>query len=305
MIGELAALSASLCWAVGSHLIGRIGRLGGVSAGSMNLGKCLVATLMFALTELLFAGKLVPDVAPRAAAWLAVSGFVGLSLGDSAYFQAILELGVRRALLILSTAPIFVAIGGALWLDEPLGLRDSVAILIVLGGVVFVVREQDDAPPQPTAVEATPRRALLGILCGIGAALGQAAGNLTARAGMSKGVGSLDASFIRLSAGVLGLGIVLTLSRRLPLFLRPLARPRVIGAIAVASTVGTFCGIWFSQLALGHARSTAIASTLLSTSPIFALPLGRWLNAERITLRALSGTIVASAGLMLLTWSEP
>jgi hypothetical protein len=34
------------------------------------------------------------------------------------------------------------------------------------------------------------------------------------------------------------------------------------------------------------------------------LPLGRWLNAEAITLRALGGTLLACAGLSLLTFGH-
>ena len=127
MIGELAALSASCCWAVGSHLFGRIGRSGEVPPGAMNLGKCLAALGFFAVTALVTGavGGHVPAASPRAIGWLVASGFVGLALGDGAYFQAIVAIGVRRGLLLLSTAPVFAAIGGALCLGaERLGQED-------------------------------------------------------------------------------------------------------------------------------------------------------------------------------------
>ena len=110
MIGELAALSASCCWAVGSHLFGRIGRSGEVPPGAMNLGKCLAALAFFFATALVvgaIGGHIVPTASPRAIGWLTASGFVGLALGDGAYFQSIVSIGVRRGLLLLSTAPVF------------------------------------------------------------------------------------------------------------------------------------------------------------------------------------------------------
>lgn len=300
MIGELAALGASCCWAVGSHLFGRIGRSGEVPPGAMNLGKCVAALGFFLATALVLgaaSGHVVPLASPRAAGWLIASGFVGLALGDSAYFQAIVTIGVRRSLLLLSTAPVFAAIGGALWLGEQLGAREWAAILAVMIGVGLVVEERDagsaDRPPQTLTAA--------GVLFGVAAGLGQATGSLMSRAAMAEGVTALDAALVRLAAGVVGILIIAALSRRLIGYARALRRPRVMSAVAGSAAVGTYLGIWLSQFAIGRASSTAIASTLLATSPIFALPLGKWLNADRITPRALGGTLVACTGLVLLT----
>lgn len=311
MIGELAALGASCCWAVGSHMFGRIGRSGEVPPGAMNLGKCLTAMALFAMTACVlgaFGGHVVPIVTPRAAGWLLASGFVGLALGDGAYFQSIVILGVRRALLLLSTAPVFAAIGGALWLGEQLGMREWAAILAVMVGVGVVVEERDagSVPPRALAPSrpgepAPPRLTTAGVLFGIAAGLGQAVGSLMSRAAMTEGVTALDAALVRLPGGVMGILIFAALSRRLVGYTRALRRPRIMSAIAGSAAVGTYLGIWLSQFAIGHAGSTAIASTLLATSPIFALPLGKWLNADRISPRAMGGTLVACAGLMLLT----
>ncbi len=300
MIGELAALSASCCWAVGSHLFGRIGRSGEVPPGAMNFGKCVAALGLFVATALVvgaIGGHVVPVASPRATGWLLASGFVGLALGDGAYFQAIVTIGVRRALLLLSTAPVFAAIGGALFLHEQLGAREWAAILMVMIGVGLVVYERDTV----VADRAPHRLTLAGVLFGAAAGLGQAAGSLMSRAAMAEGVTALDAALVRLPAGVMGILIIAALSRRLVGYTRSLRRPGVMAAVAGSAAIGTYLGIWLSQFAIGHAQSTAVASTLLATSPIFALPLGKWLNADRITPRALAGTLVACGGLVLLT----
>jgi drug/metabolite transporter (DMT)-like permease len=294
VLGEVAALSASFCWAVGSYLYGRIGQRGDVPAGAMNLGKCFTGTAMFALTGLLLTGRLIPPMSGQAVAWLSVSGVVGLALGDGAYFQAILSIGVRRAMLLLSMAPVFAAVGDALWLGEPPGLRDAAAILAVLAGVGVVIHER--APG-----EEGRRLSVAGVLFGLGSAVGQAVGSLMSRVGMEGGVSALDASLIRLPAGVVGIVLLTVVAGQVGSSMRPLRKPRVFGAIAGSAAIGSYGGIWLSQYAIGHASSTAVATTLLSTSPIFALPLGRWLNAEPITARALGGTLLACVGLTLLT----
>ncbi len=299
MIGELAALSASCCWAVGSHLFGRIGRSGEVPPGAMNLGKCVAALCFFFATALVvraLGGHLVPAVSPRATGWLIASGFIGLALGDGAYFQAIVTIGVRRALLLLSTAPVFAAIGGAIFLGEQLRAGEWGGILAVMIGVGLVVYERDavtiDRAPQPLT--------LAGVLFGAAAGLGQAAGSLMSRVAMNEHISALDAALVRLPAGVMGILILAALSRRLVGYTRALRLPGVMGAVAGSAAIGTYLGIWLSQFAIGHAGKTATASTLLATSPIFALPLGKWLNADRITPRAIAGTLVACAGLVLL-----
>jgi drug/metabolite transporter (DMT)-like permease len=300
MIGEVAALGAALCWAVGSHLFSRIGRE--VPAGAMNLGKCATALAMFTVTALAASGKVVPALPAGTLPWLVASGVVGLAIGDSAYFSALVTLGVRRALLLLSTAPVFAAVGGALFLGERLGLRDAAAIAAVMAGVVVVVNEQETGPAAVArGLALTPRASAVGVLYGLIAGVAQAAGSLMSRFAMSAGVGSRDTAIVRLMAGVGAMILLAGATGRLAPWGRTLGKPRLLLAITGSAFVGTYCGMWLSQVAIGRAASTAIAATLLATSPIFALPLGRWLGSERITLRALGGTALAVAGLAALT----
>jgi drug/metabolite transporter (DMT)-like permease len=121
---------------------------------------------------------------------------------------------------------------------------------------------------------------------------------------MAGGVDALDASLVRLVFGLLGLLVVGVASRSVVPWARELARPRLAASIAASAALGSYLGIWLSQLAIARAASIGIASTLLATSPLFALPLGRWLNAEKITVRATLGTLVAFLGLMLLTFGQ-
>ena len=301
MLGEAAALAASATWAVGSHLFSRIGKVKGATPTAMNLGKCATGTLCFALASLLLLHRVVPALTREQYVALLASGFVGLALGDGCYFGALVTLGVRRAILLLSTAPVWTAIGGAIFLDEKLSVKDSVAILAVMLGVAIVVYEQAPVTEGDTKKSVSVSTTVKGVLFGVGAGLGQAGGSLLSRRAMVEGVSALDAALVRLPGGFVGIAIMALLAGKLPTYVRTLSRPRLMAAIAGSAFVGTFCGIWLAQYAIGHATSTAVATTLLATSPVFALPLGRWLDHERIGPRALFGTALAVAGLTVLT----
>lgn len=290
--GELAAVAAAMCWAVGSLWFGRIGR-DGVSAPVLNLGKLVAAGAALAATSLVRTGHVVPANAPPSAlALLAASGVVGLTIGDTAYFGAMIALGVPRAILLLSAAPVFAALGGFLWLGERLDGRALSGMALVFAGIALVVLR-----PDPARREGFARGVLLGVI----AALGQAAGSLMSRRAMQVGLDPLAAATGRILVGLVGLYAMGLLSREAVRWTRELFIGRTFLRIGAAAMIGTYCGIWLAQTSLLYARSTGVAATLLATSPIFALPLSHALGHEKMTARSGLGVLLAIAGIALLS----
>lgn len=291
MIGELSAVLAAILWAFGSLLFGRIGR-DGVHPGAMNLGKLVIAGSLLALTALAMTGHVVPLGAPTSAlVLLALSGIAGLTIGDTAYFSAIVTIGVPRSILLLSSAPVFAALGGWLWLGERLDVRAIAGMGLVLSGIVLVVIRKE-APGASNA---------RGIVFGVIAALGQAAGSLLSRRAMLVGLDPLAAAVGRILTGGVGLYAIALVTRDAIPWTRTLLVRRNFIRIGLASLVGTYCGIWLAQTALLRARSTGVATTLLATSPIFALPIAHFAGAEKMTVRAVLGVLTAIAGIALLS----
>lgn len=292
MIGELSAVAAAIMWAIGSLLFGRIGR-DGVPPGAMNLGKLIFAGSLLAITALLMTGHVVPIGAPTSAlVLLALSGIAGLTIGDTAYFGAIMSIGVPRAILLLSAAPVFAALGGWLWLGERLDVRALFGMALVFGGIVLVVVRRD--------VEGAPS-STRGILLGVVAALGQAVGSLLSRRAMQVGLDPLAAAVGRILTGGIGLYAIALVTRDAIPWTRSLFARRTWLRVGLASIVGTYCGIWLAQTALLRARSTGVATTLLATSPVFALPIAHVAGHEKMTVRAVSGVLIAIAGIAVLS----
>jgi drug/metabolite transporter (DMT)-like permease len=55
-------------------------------------------------------------------------------------------------------------------------------------------------------------------------------------------------------------------------------------------------------VAIKYAR-IGIASTLISTTPIFLIPISYWLFKEKITMQTILGTVIAIAGVAILILS--
>lgn len=63
--------------------------------------------------------------------------------------------------------------------------------------------------------------------------------------------------------------------------------------------LGPVIGVLLSLVALARAR-LGIASTLMSLSPVLLIPISHFLFKEKITWRAVAGTVIALSGAALL-----
>jgi drug/metabolite transporter (DMT)-like permease len=294
MVGELAGVTAALCWAIGSILFERLGRSGS-SPWATNLAKCLFgAFVLLAARVILVGGALPVGASPVDLGLLGVSAVVGLTIGDTAFFGALGELGAPRAVLLLSTAPIFaVLIECGLRRALPPG-RELIGVGLTLAGVGIVVGQKARGPD---AGPVSPRGIALGLVAGVA----QAVGSLLSRAATREGIDPLGASWFRLAIGSGALILVGLVAGQLPGWWRQLTAPGVLARTAAASSIGTVFGLFLSQVALARSSSAGVASTLLATSPIFALPLAHLLGTERGTWRSALGILVAFAGIARLT----
>ena len=289
----LYALSASAAWAVGSLLFGHLGRQ--TTAATLNFAKCATATLLLAATW--FARGATSLDAPLGAwALLAASSVVGLSIGDTAYFTSIRHIGVGRALLLLSTAPLFATLGGVLVFGEHIGAREILGIALTSGGV-FIVVSGSGGGAGATAGGSFKA----GVALGLVAALMQATGTMLSRSAMRGGIDPLASSVARVGFAALMLGAVAVVRGDVPAWTRDLRRDHLLAKIGGAAFIGTYGGIWLSQLALAGKQSTGVTTTLLATSPIFALPIERFALGVPHGLRAFIGAALAIAGVAVLS----
>lgn len=225
---------------------------------------------------------------------LALSGAIGIGLGDTAYFGALKHLGARRAILLMILSPPITGIFALLFLGETISVGAWGGIMITVTGVAWVISEQDSAADVGT------NRKPLGIGLGLIAALGQAIGAILSHAAfLHMNISPLRSALFRLIGGtLLVLIFMLVLKDGNGWEYENLHSFRRWRTIIFTVFIGTFMGIWLQQISLKYAAA-GVAQTLFATSPLFVLPIVAVMG-EYISLRSLLGAILAIAGIGLI-----
>ena len=295
--GEMAALGTALCFAFGSTLFTLAGRT--LGARRVNQVRLLLAVLLIAIVHWLTFGHILPtNASAESISWLALSGIVGLVLGDMALLQAFVLVGPRISMLVMALAPLFSTIIAWLFLSETLDDKTLVGIVLVIVGVIAVVAERQKAGPSSIAVSG--RAYQIGLLFALGGSLGQAGGAVLSRLGLAEGLEPLSASLIRLGIAALALWLFALLRGQVGGTVAALrAQPRAGWRLAGGVVAGPVIGVWLSLVALQR-TSVGIASTLMSMTPIFLIPISYVVFKERATRQAVIGTLIAFVGTVLL-----
>jgi len=294
--GEIAALLTAVCWAFNSVVFTRAGkRVGAVTVNSVRLWTSFPALLL--LHWLLFGTPFPFDIEPRRFLYLGISGVIGFVIGDTMLFESFLLIGPRLAMLLALLVPVFSALLAWVWLGEKLLVMEIVSMLVTIGGVAWVVAEKTAPVDAPTSRQ--PRKYRLGILLAVGGAAGQAVGLLFSKWGLAGGYSAISATLIRVSAAALVLVIVSLFQGKIRTHLAKMKDKKALLEIIAGSLTGPVLGVVFSLVAIAHAH-IGVASTLMSLTPVFLLPVSYFLFKEKITSRAIIGTMIAFVGVILL-----
>ncbi|MCC5854942.1 MAG: DMT family transporter [Idiomarina sp.] len=289
-LGQFAALLAAFFWALATLMYSRSSHH--LSSVQLNLVKGLVACPLLFLATLLLPTIDWAGTTTNTLVILTLSGIIGITLGDSCYFAALRRLGPGHTILLEYLAPPLAAAIAWLVLSERLSLLQVIAAFVVIAGVVAVLTEKQ--------LDTTYRPNRSGYLFGIAAALCQAVGLVMAfSAFQAATIAPIEAALVRLMGGTAALTIGLLILRpRLLLATREALRKTQIAPLFLAIVLGTFLAIWLQQVAVAYV-TPGVAQTLLSTAPLFMLGLNVF-RGRRVSFRALSGTLVAMAGITLL-----
>ncbi|WP_322804397.1 DMT family transporter [Vibrio alfacsensis] len=289
--GEIAAICAAFVWAIATWIYSQFSHR--FSAMQLNIVKGIVACAMMLAVMPFLPQEFPSEIEPLHLAVLAVSGVIGIAIGDSAYFAALKRIGPNKTLLLESLAPPLSGVLALVFLGSELTLQSWLGVVVTTAAVTFVVFQPSSSG------EAT---CWSGIGFGLLASVCQASGVVISHYALVAGdLPPLLGALIRLSIGVLAVALVIKFIEPEPFngIQRHVLEMggKALRWLLMAIFVGTFLALWLQQVALKYANP-AIAQTLIATSPLFILVI-YMLKGEKVGGKSIVGTLAALGGISL------
>lgn len=289
-VGALAGLLAAACWAMASVFYTRVP----IGAGAMTTFKNTLAA--FCLGIVLWISSSLSGQPMFQASWstwwdIGVSGIVGLSLADIAYFRSIQILGPRQGLTLTLLTPPATAILAQVWLGDRLSVTNWVWILTTVAGIGGVMRAR---PDRTADQELRPGSTPWGVSCALLGVATMAVGSVILKRGTT-GIDAIEGTFVRLFvASIFGILLSVALGQvREIVFL--LGDRQGTRRLCLATLLGTVVGVYLMLVAFKYCP-TGIAATLTSTSPLFVIPVVYVAYKQTVAPLALLGAVVAFTG---------
>lgn len=289
-IGEAAALSASVVWAISISLYGRY------SAGQppyiLTLFKNIVAVTLLAGCAILLSADMPKNSNTY---WMLVfSGVIGIAIGDTASMAALARVGAQLSALSLCLAPPMAAMIAAYTFGEKMMPRELLAMsMIVLGcGGAILARGRG-----AVRLEQSPQF-YWGIVLITICALANAIGMVLARESMQE-AGILSGTLIRALPVV---AILLLFHLRQPKEHHEVvrtAKPKDWIILFGIAFLGSFIGLILLSVAAKYAK-TGVITTIIATTAVWIIPISRFFLGENISLLGVVSSVVACIGVALM-----
>lgn len=285
LIGIGAALTSALAWAGGAILYKKIGE--SASSFGMNVVKSILSLLLLG-SVLALVG--IEHIHSEALVLLVISGLLGIAVGDTLFFEALLRVSPHIVVLLSLLGQVLTIVFAVIFLGETLTLTMMAGIGLVLAGIAVVLYKKVSLEECNVS--------LIGIIFGLLSVVSMSVSIIIAKKGLVS-VSALQATFIRIAAGTAGLIVWGLLSGRLGEWLKPFGDTVLMKKISTAVIVASMGGFWLFHVALKYI-DVSIASTLSATETLFVIPLAMIFLKETITPRSMVGTVISVCGVILL-----
>lgn len=332
-LGEFISISVALSWTMSALFFEYAGKK--IGSLSVNLIRLFFGFIMLGGLLYIFTGSMFPVGADsKTWLWMSLSGLVGFVFGDLCLFYSYLIITARFSQLLMTLAPPFAAFFGWLIIGERLSWGGLLGMLVTLTGIAIsvlkrgsngvafasekiAISKEKSSAPQIVGSEKTKivgnlhlHLPIKGVLLGIGGALGQGLGIVLSKQGMIEyqnaiGQDSIMADYIpfaatqiRIITGIIGFVLIILITKKLPIFIKALNNRKGMTATFFGSIFGPFVGVSLSLMAIQY-TNTAIASTIMATTPIIIIVPYILLYKKRISSVEIFGAILSVIGVSL------
>jgi drug/metabolite transporter (DMT)-like permease len=293
MLGELAALGTAFCWSFGSIFF----TSGGREIGALNVNRIrlVFGVILLGIALLIANGWLIQPGAPiKNVGYLALSGLIGLVIGDSFLFSAMVIIGPRLTLVIFSLSPAIAAITAWVFIGESLDVLSIVGMAVTFAGVVWVTVERP-----ANDVNKVHNVSIKGVLFAFMGGACQAIGIVFAKVGMGEIIGPMAGTFIRMISSAVIIWIISFLTGSYVKTFRALKNRKGVALSFGGAFFGPFLGVTLSLLAVKNTEA-GVAMAIMSIVPVLVIPWVMIFYREKVSIRAFVGAVVAVAGVFIL-----
>ncbi len=289
MPAEALAALAALCWAFGS--------LFSATAASQ------LGAFAFTRWRLFFALMLLWAVSLYSGQWrsldgssvagLALSGLIGIFIGDTALFACMNRLGPRRSGVLFATHALFSALLAWVFLGETLWGWTLVGASLLVSGVMVAIA-WGRRGGETHAWENTRGSIFTGVCLGLLAALCQSVATLMIKPLMVSGIDAISASAVRTSAGFVAHAALWWAGVRWAQVQQRMTLKTAFHTWASATiAMGVCMTLILQALKTGAANMVGLFSSL---SPVLLLPLLWVIYQRRPAWGAWCGAFMAVVG---------
>lgn len=295
-LGEFAALLTAFFWTITALAFTGAGKR--IGSLSVNLWRLIIGIMFLCCFTFIRFNSFFPhNIELKGWLWLALSGFIGVFLGDLFLFKAFTIIGPRIALLLMSLAPALAAFISWIALNEELEILDFIGMGVTTVGIAIVIlTKHQNVNGEKSKFKL--RHNVKGIIFALLGAIGQATGLVISKIGLQSTSNPFFATQIRLFAGVLGFVLLITWLKRWNAVFSSLRNYKAMGILSIGAFFGPFLGISFSLLAIQYANP-GIVQTITSITPVLIIPFSVWFFKEKITFREILGAVIAVGGISL------
>ncbi len=293
MIGELAALGAAVSWTVSALFYRKA--LEGAKPVSANIIR-LAATGAILLVFLVAIGRLeaLTSIDFELFVLAAVSGIIGLGVGDTLYLVSLKAIGVSRAVPLACVYPLFSLLWAILIFGEQVTANVALGAVVIVLGILFLSHNAQ------SNVLGARKVLTLGVIIALATALLWSI-SISLMNLAVKEAPDLDHALVISTVRVASIGgLLLAFS---PVVDRRMSFLKVGRKTAVASIVGGIFALgvgWFLLSYSFTVTSQSISVPISSTTPLFSTLAGVLLLHEKATVRNFLGSIMVVLGIFLL-----
>ncbi len=307
--GELIAVCTALSWSIGIFPFTEAARR--LGPNPLNHFRIALAVVIIAICAFAFfhTSPIQLFTTPLSYHWIwfGASGVVGLALGDYYGFTAFAILGPRIGSLFSTLAPTAALFLGYFVLDERINFIGILGILVTIAGVAWLTLSRKD---DNTNMQVHFGNKKKGIIFGVLSALCQGAGLVMAKKGLQHTIDGteisvIQATFIRMTIATAVMYSITIVRGKLKEMTKPILENQNNGLphLVAGTFFGPVLGVGLSMYAVSL-TAASVAQTIFSLVPVMVLPLAFFIKKEKITTKAVLGSLLAIVGVIVLVWRD-